>query len=379
MKKTLFIILLTIFFSFNSFPGTGGTIDVSGSGHAIKRNGTYQLLDFVENLPSEAPYFLSAPTPNRWESLIYKQLSNQLFIPNAEVIGRKLAEIEQIDPIMAISIFEAMRMYNWNLIDEPLSVESINSILPEENIYQLAKRQGRTIYISKTIWDELSIKNKVGLLFHESISSLLPELPLQRERQIVSYFFSEEFMTSPISLQLQKLNGQLPCNCAKLINTLSVVLRNQLSQNLNSITAQNIRVRKIDWQFDGSTGRFQFLPLSIMTYMMTKKGIFKNTVSFRNTIGFFNNNENTLQTLPFSNSSQITYLGIDERWYSLSLNMKFKESSQPSKPKLDWSLNIHPYLWINPINSNGCTAISICKNKPTGNAEKIANWLTRFL
>lgn len=190
----------------------GGTVDVSGGGHGVLIQSKVYLLDFYEAFSIKGPALLKPlPRAGFWKTLLAHEHSTSQTADLLDGIANQFAQIESIDAFLAIVLFEAYKMYQWSWVEDQLALVSpIDTIYDSKSILQLATRKGRTIYIHQASWDMMESNQKIGLLFHEIISSLLAKMPVSRERQINSYFFDPHFLQKKPSEQRTLLANALP-------------------------------------------------------------------------------------------------------------------------------------------------------------------------
>lgn len=367
-----------------------GTVDISGSGNAVYKNNAYVLLDFYEAFADQKPYFdpsyseyttALSESAKAWENRINENFHIEHDQELNKKIASKMAFIQNIDPILAFTLFEALKMYSWSLVDSPMQViRNSETVIEGEPIYQLAVRNDRSIYISKPIWEQMALEQKAGLIFHEIISSLLPKMSPLRERQIVSYFFSKSFLQSSHEVHMKKLEQLLPCRS----NAFKARIGNLLKTKFDNRTVPSPEmIKSIPWtELPTQLGsQFNFLPFGVTTIEETQSDFFgfQKKYKYSNLLLYDSISKFNLK-LPSSSNPKYKFKVQFEDWYYLSFKLKFKESVDfnRSEPKLDFQMFVNQYSAINSYNSPGCLSVFQCKNKSAGEGLITIDWLKGF-
>lgn len=367
-----------------------GTVDISGSGNAIYKNNSFVLLDFYEAFADQKPYFepnYSEHTPSQfkllkaWENRINENFELQHDLALNKKIASKMASIQNLDPILAFTLFEALKMYNWSLVDSPIQViRNSETVIQGETVYQLAIRNDRTIYIAQPIWKQMALDQQVGLIFHEIISSLLPKMSALRERQIVSYFFSKSFLESSNEVQMKKLEQLLPCQSHFFKMKISNLLKTKFDHRIVPIPEM---IKRISWAERPLQhgGQLNFLPFAVTAIEETQYNILGiQKKSMYSTLSLYNSITKFNLSLPNSANPKYKLKVQFEDWYYLSFKLNFKESASldRSEPKLDFQMFVDQYSTINSFNSAGCLSVFQCKNKSDGEGFMTIEWLKEF-
>ncbi len=103
----------------------------------------------------------------------------------ANKVTLKLLEIGTIHSEFAIAIWGAMTSHGWYIVNQSLiDAWSGTSTVDVSNRISLAVRRDKEVRINRTYWQNLNADNKVALLFHEAIFSLVyPKLSGDTYRQ----------------------------------------------------------------------------------------------------------------------------------------------------------------------------------------------------
>lgn len=94
-------------------------------------------------------------------------------------VADRLAVIYELDPVLAMSLGESIRAHSWAITDVelgPVTLPDPVHKLGERQVVLLANRSGRFIYLFRKYWSRMDDFNRVGLILHEAIYSLLPPL-----------------------------------------------------------------------------------------------------------------------------------------------------------------------------------------------------------
>lgn len=198
MKKHLRTILMAIILCTSALAFAGDRGGNGGDGITI--DGKLYVLDLVEAGLEQNPvidHSVEVPADiSNTLSTIFKDSSYPV-----SIIGKKLAEINRIDPVSAKVILKAMDLYTWRLVNSGLvNIQDENSLLDYEGLSQLAIRRNNIILISKTLWLQLDEANKAALVFHEIMYAM--NIPVMKNdkleqdsvktRELIGYLFSEE-------------------------------------------------------------------------------------------------------------------------------------------------------------------------------------------
>jgi hypothetical protein len=110
------ILLLVLLFPCSLF--AGGAVDTNGGGHVVVVNEKVALLDLWES-GIEQVWIGKNSYLDFDKNLILK---NKNFAKISLPVSHKLADISQIDPVLANAIEKTILLYNWKFVDETLTV-----------------------------------------------------------------------------------------------------------------------------------------------------------------------------------------------------------------------------------------------------------------
>lgn len=151
----------------------GSTLFVGNSGEVFLINKQYFVRDLVEASVHTNPAFncvisypdLKAPSPH----LEHLDIDMRLF-------ERKLCDVESVYPGIAKFFISAIQMHSWTLVNENLNLLPDDGPLLASTEYERVQAANRTlsnVRLQKQIWSQLDPENRIALIFHEVIFSLL--------------------------------------------------------------------------------------------------------------------------------------------------------------------------------------------------------------
>lgn len=169
--KLLFTLLfISPFLHANGFVGNGGNGVQLGSKIFV-----YDL--FIVNAQAK-PYF-----GNEIDETLPSLPSDEAFqfTYSKTLLKRKLTDLNRIAPGLGDYILMSMKSYNWVLVDTtltPIKIAKSAIKLPAgARVVQIANRNDLIIRINRAAWEKLDGANKIALLIHEAVFSLLRPTP----------------------------------------------------------------------------------------------------------------------------------------------------------------------------------------------------------
>ncbi|KYG64845.1 hypothetical protein AZI86_11625 [Bdellovibrio bacteriovorus] len=203
--------LSLISFLFSSFAFANGFVGNAGSGIAI--NGAI----FVQDLYSVSAHLNPYIGPS--VDLRLAGLKRFSFPVPEKLLLQKLTDLNKAVPRLGDVLILAMNEYDWILVDEELVLlnEGDDPVaLPAgaERV-QLANRLQGLIRINSHGWSKLDEANKVALLIHEAVYSLLtPNLiqGAQSARHLTGQFFLMTFSGSNLAKKIRETPDLLGLN-----------------------------------------------------------------------------------------------------------------------------------------------------------------------
>ena len=201
LKKTLGILFSSI-----CAVALGGDVGNGGDG-VVMENGEVYLLDLVERGDHQNPYFNSeAQAKTKDVERIETALRDFADMPSV-MLAQKIAEIEQVEPVIATLIRMALKAYAWHIVGYELKNAEDENTPFNGPLVQLALRDGSSILIHDKYWRKLNAAHRVVLILHKILHSLirpeevkLPGSPetffvqrSARAREINAYFFSPDW------------------------------------------------------------------------------------------------------------------------------------------------------------------------------------------
>lgn len=217
MKKIL-IPILSLLSSINCF-AEGGKVGNGGSTALI--DGKYYLIDLIEagieksaSLPSKesvdrlnqicdsnSSYREYNTACQYWDTRIPYYFEKYL---SEDSWKKLLTLIDETDDLDALVLFKSIIYFDWRFVDKPLvSINDIESPidLSKLDVYQTATRKDNTITINTRIWNNMTEENKVALILHELLYSLVRPVPTSdgkfmdqdswKARKVTASYFGE--------------------------------------------------------------------------------------------------------------------------------------------------------------------------------------------
>lgn len=196
--------LLMSLFGITSFtPSSWAEVFVGNAGDIIRTSKGTFLLDLYEAGIHENPFFGSSIDPNLPSPPRRSQL--RLDFSN-DLLNRKLTDMNTLAPGLGDYALAAIKMYDWIF-----ETDSAQRTAPagKLTVTRIAERSGGTIRINEALWRELDEKNRIALVIHEAVSSLLRAdlSPIGKQSQrdvteIIGWIFSEQkYLTNPAVLR----------------------------------------------------------------------------------------------------------------------------------------------------------------------------------
>lgn len=165
-----FILLLT---SLNAF--ANGYV-IGNGGDAVNINGQLYARDLVENGIENRPYFGELLDSSLVDELERLPIDENELPFSKQLLHRKLSDLNSIHPYLGHYILEALKSYTWSAVNVPLAT-TINQgeifLGLNKGLVQIANRLDRTIRIHKKSWSRLNNEQRVVILLHEAIYSLI--------------------------------------------------------------------------------------------------------------------------------------------------------------------------------------------------------------
>jgi|GEM_PF-2591387 len=169
-----------IFFLLICFPSlcfAGGHVIGNGGDGLILDHRLY-LRDLVEADVEKNPYFGAASDPHLEKKLRLLVWDQEKLPVEMKLLARKLTDLEKISPNLGEYVLEAILHYTWSPVSAPLETIPDPEIVLKtpENLLQIANRLDTNIRIHRQSWLEMSVENRVALILHEALYSLLKPL-----------------------------------------------------------------------------------------------------------------------------------------------------------------------------------------------------------
>jgi|GEM_PF-4469788 len=159
---------LFLFISTNVF--AGGFVGGNG-GEGIDDHGRLYVRDLYSIGAHTSPWFGDAVDPH------LPPLPKFTFAYPRNLLARKLTDLNEGTPGLGDFLLMAIKQYTWTLVDAELNLaDSLRDpvkIPPGIKIKHIAGRFGHSIRINKVNWMKLNDENKVALIIHEAVFSLL--------------------------------------------------------------------------------------------------------------------------------------------------------------------------------------------------------------
>lgn len=171
----LSILAQVIFFSTMSLTSHSSTFFIGNGGEVVKIGKHFYLRDLVESNIHHSPYFNCSSQKGDDATKIYSAIIEELSL-NKELLSLKLCNLAEIRPEFSEVFTEAINQFSWVLVDEELGGLELQEDIfkfPKDSKKTLANRTLNQIRIQRQIWNTLNPENKIALVFHEVIYSLL--------------------------------------------------------------------------------------------------------------------------------------------------------------------------------------------------------------
>lgn len=223
MKFLVFfiVILANVLFIKSSF-AIGYVVGNGGDGLLI--SGKLFVRDLVESGVQFEPYVGSKVVFSKGFKARLRAMSiDEGSLPfSRELLAAKLSDLENLSPYLGHFVLEAILAYRWIAVDSALApigdYEMVLKELPANQV-QIANRLDTTIRVHNESWNRLNDRNKIALIIHEAIYSLLKpkceESPYRCfqsarvARNIVGKLFMADFFHNRSDQQVRKLVEKL--------------------------------------------------------------------------------------------------------------------------------------------------------------------------
>lgn len=184
-----------------------------GGGGGVIDGGNIYVVDLVEAGVEKSPYFDSSVNANPdFSKRIAKALQNLPNVP-VDLLSQKLEEIYQnYDHALPLEILQMFELFSWQMVDFSLvhipDENPVVDIAPTAQV-QLASRTRRTLKLDSNAWAKLNPANRVALIIHEAIYSLVKTKNSDDARAIVGYLFSADFKDRGVEGYLNIIGDKL--------------------------------------------------------------------------------------------------------------------------------------------------------------------------
>ncbi len=178
MKSLILIGLSFLMVSSSAFSaggGKGGKGPGSGNGgKGVMVEGKLYLFDLVEAGVEKDPYF--DPSVTDTQAMQDEIVQNVTFAKDPSfpvaLVAQKLVEVMRNDFVIGALMLKTLELYQWRLVDldlMPLNDHRQDVKAEAKDLIQLARRETRSILISRNAWNMLDLANRTALIFHEII------------------------------------------------------------------------------------------------------------------------------------------------------------------------------------------------------------------
>lgn len=198
--------VLVFLFSYLSYAG----ILVGNGGEGFLENKKIYVRDLYDAGIHQSPYF-GEVAETRW--LDWHKASNIKSIGVSEtLLAKKLTDINKMEPHLGTWISQIINQYSWIFTEKELSLLLDDAPIKkdsEKNRVQIANRDLNTIRINSKAWKALSEEQKIALVIHEAIYSMVkPECknpptctefrqPSRIAREVVAIVFKKDEHLQP--------------------------------------------------------------------------------------------------------------------------------------------------------------------------------------
>lgn len=188
---------------------------VGNGGEGYASNGSLYTRDLYDYDLHMAPWFGNYADP---------LLSNEIKLWNplnltpfeVELLARKLSDLNSAQEFFGDDILLILKYFHWSFTEENLVLiepDEIRKPIESKNRFSIANRFLNSIVINKSLFESLNSENKIALILHEAIFSVLTVRyeksgkgvqSLGATRLIVSSLFSKEALSSLSTASLLK-------------------------------------------------------------------------------------------------------------------------------------------------------------------------------
>ena len=215
------------------FARAGGSGFVGNGGDGVELNGQLYLRD-LWSLGLEGSAFVGTAIDSKQP--LPPDSSSISFVYPQDLLTRKIADLNRACPGVGDYVLGSIKSYAWVLEDFPLTPiqDSDDPLLlpPGARLVQIANRFGNTIRIHAASFARLDDVNKVALIIHEAVYSLITPISSARlpadgtfaqpsyiARAITGSFFNSVSLAKSPELVLASLSGLAIPNVVLSIDT----------------------------------------------------------------------------------------------------------------------------------------------------------------
>lgn len=173
MKKLMKILIyLSVFLNFKIH---ASTLFIGNGGDLIKIDNQFYLRDLVENNTFHTPFYYFNNNSIEVTHNINSDFLSELNI-SSNLLENKLLDVGILIPGLDGILAELINKHSWQLVEQNLGLLPDDGSTLDLSIFerhQLANRSLNRIQINKWLWFKLDEKQKVAVIFHELLYSLL--------------------------------------------------------------------------------------------------------------------------------------------------------------------------------------------------------------
>jgi hypothetical protein len=205
MRRIAFVVATICLLSVSAFAGKGGA-NAGGGGVGLRVKSGVFLLDLIAADVQDQPYF-KTEKPVTYYSLDLKS-PERAWLPH-DLLSRKLADIESMDPVFAAAVYETILTLTWHKTSLELTeTEDAGTVPVKGELVQLARRDGAVVRVQEGLWNELNDGNKTALIIHEAVAALAGDSnDPQQVREIVAQIFMPSFYGRDRAFVMQTIKG----------------------------------------------------------------------------------------------------------------------------------------------------------------------------
>lgn len=217
MVRGLGIIAVSLVTALSSLPVWAGGYVIGNGGQGIEKNGVLTLRDLVEAGVEHNVFIGKDEDPLIMSRMGGLPIPQDQLPVSKDLLARKLSDLNSLYPNLGLFVLDAIKSYSWIAINTSLDFtpdpEHFLATKPQDLI-QIANRLDSTIRVDRSKWLEMDQGNRVALVIHEALYSLLKETcnsenicsqQARAARAITGRLFSESMFTGKSQDEIHRI------------------------------------------------------------------------------------------------------------------------------------------------------------------------------